>query len=176
MHLSRTVRTLRYAWPRIAAPFREHELAVGRESPQRLQPLDYRRHEWDRPAFAGFRTSCWKPPERTAVCRTLEIEFLPASPKELALAHAQCEQRFYRQRVFRLGWTWVDAPRSYSMFCTCSRICSISTFISTTVRVVSRSGDFDDSVLASRLSSCIRKSKRRPAGSSDLSARLVSSM
>ena len=51
------------------------------------------------------------------------------------------------------------------MFCTCSRICSISTFMSTAARVVSMSWDFDDSVLASRFSSCIRKSSRRPAGS-----------
>ena len=50
------------------------------------------------------------------------------------------------------------------MFCTCSRICSISTFMSTAARVVSMSWDFEDSVLASRLSSCIRKSSRRPAG------------
>ena len=60
---------------------------------------------------------------------------------------------------------------SYSMFCTCSRICSISTFISTAVRVVSRSCDFEDSVLASRLNSCIRKSSRRPAGSVPASVR-----
>ncbi len=53
----------------------------------------------------------------------------------------------------------------YSMFCTCSRICSISTFMSTARRVVARSCDLDDSVLASRLNSCIRKSSRRPAAS-----------
>ena len=38
--------------------------------------------------------------------------------------------------------------------------------MSTAARVVSMSCDFDDSVLASRFSSCIRKSRRRPAGSS----------
>ena len=37
--------------------------------------------------------------------------------------------------------------------------------MSTAARVVSTSCDFDDSVFASRLSSCIRKSRRRPAGS-----------
>ena len=37
--------------------------------------------------------------------------------------------------------------------------------MSTAARVVSTSCDFDDSVLASRLNSCIRKSSRRPAGS-----------
>ena len=54
---------------------------------------------------------------------------------------------------------------NYSTFCTCSRICSISTFMSTVMRVVSRSCDFEASVLASRLSSCMRKSSRRPAPS-----------
>jgi hypothetical protein len=44
-------------------------------------------------------------------------------------------------------------------------------------RVVSRSCDFDDSVLASRLSSCIRKSRRRPAASvPETITRRVSSM
>ncbi len=43
------------------------------------------------------------------------------------------------------------------MFCTCSRICSINTFMSTAARVVSMSWDFEDRVLASRFSSCIRK-------------------
>ena len=50
------------------------------------------------------------------------------------------------------------------MFCTCSRICSMSTFMSTAARVVSMSWDFEDRVFASRLSSCIRKSSRRPGG------------
>src|SRR5581483_4781979 len=58
-----------------------------------------------------------------------------------------------------------DAPGCYSTFCTCSRICSMSTFMSTAARVTSRSWDFEDSVFASRLSSCIKKSSRRPAGS-----------
>src|SRR5690606_40323758 len=40
---------------------------------------------------------------------------------------------------------------AHSTFCTCSRICSISTFISTARRVVARSCDLDDRVLASRL-------------------------
>ena len=69
----------------------------------------------------------------------------------------------------------MDAPGHYSIFCTCSRNCSISTFISTAARVVSRSCDFDDRVLASRLSSCIRKSRRRPAGSLPAMMRRISS-
>ena len=42
---------------------------------------------------------------------------------------------------------WRKSPEvsgSYSMFCTCSRICSISTLTSTAARVVSTSCDFDD--------------------------------
>ena len=54
------------------------------------------------------------------------------------------------------------APR-YSRFCTCSRICSISTFISSDACESSASTDFEPSVFASRCSSCIRKSRRLPA-------------
>ena len=43
--------------------------------------------------------------------------------------------------------------------------------MSTAARVVSPSCDLDDSVFASRLSSCIRKSRRRPAGSRESSTR-----
>lgn len=64
----------------------------------------------------------------------------------------------------------------HSAFCTCSRICSISTFMSTALRVVSRSCDFDESVFASRLSSCMRKSRRRPAASLPPITRRTSSM
>ena len=68
-----------------------------------------------------------------------------------------------------------ESAASHSMFCTCSRICSIATFISTAMRVVSRSCDFEASVLASRLNSCSRKSSRRPAasGAGERAARLV---
>jgi hypothetical protein len=62
----------------------------------------------------------------------------------------------------------------YSTFWICSRICSITTFISTAARVVSASCDFEDRVLASRLSSCIRKSSRRPAASLPSSALRIS--
>ena len=51
----------------------------------------------------------------------------------------------------------------HSRFCTCSRICSISTFISSDACESSASTDFEPSVLASRCSSCIRKSSRLPA-------------
>ena len=49
------------------------------------------------------------------------------------------------------------------MFCTCSRICSISTFMSTPMRVSSSAADLEPSVLASRCSSWIRKSSRLPS-------------
>ena len=65
-------------------------------------------------------------------------------------------------RACSAGLLWLQ---HHSTFCTCSRICSMSTFISTALRVVSRSCDLDDRVLASRFSSCMRKSSRRPAGS-----------
>ena len=48
------------------------------------------------------------------------------------------------------------------MFCTCSRSCSISTFMSTAMLVSSSVADFEPSVLASRCSSWIRKSSRLP--------------
>ena len=43
--------------------------------------------------------------------------------------------------------------KTYSMFCTCSRICSIATFISTPMVVSSSAADFDPKVLASRCNS-----------------------
>ena len=46
--------------------------------------------------------------------------------------------------------TMRDRPKSYSMFCTCSRICSTSTFISTEIAVSSMAGDLLPSVFASR--------------------------
>ena len=39
------------------------------------------------------------------------------------------------------------------MFWTCSRICSISTFMSTEMRVISSTADLEPKVLASRCSS-----------------------
>src|SRR5690554_2395316 len=51
----------------------------------------------------------------------------------------------------------------HSMFWTCSRICSISTFISMAMALTSPATDLEARVLASRLSSCIRKSRRLPA-------------
>ena len=73
-------------------------------------------------------------------------------------------------------WIRLDTLGCYSAFCTCSRICSMRTFMSTAVRVVSRSWDFEESVLASRLSSCMRKSSRRPAGSPPAITRRTSAM
>src|SRR5208283_2141970 len=46
---------------------------------------------------------------------------------------------------------------AHSMFCICSRICSISSFSSSAVLVTSMSADLEASVLASRFNSCIRK-------------------
>src|SRR5579872_5116238 len=80
-----------YARPGVAATLRKHELAADRESPQRLQPLDHRWHKWNRAPLAGLRTVCREPPEWTTFGRTLEIEFLPAGPEQLALAHTQRE-------------------------------------------------------------------------------------
>ena len=58
----------------------------------------------------------------------------------------------------------------YSMFCTCSRIWSMTALSSSPARVVSPSLDLEHSVLASRLNSWARKSSRRPAGSCDSSS------
>src|SRR3546814_5192204 len=56
----------------------------------------------------------------------------------------------------------------YSMFCTCSRIWSISTFNSTAMLLVRASTDFEPRVLASRLNSCSRKSRRSEEHTSEL--------
>jgi hypothetical protein len=61
------------------------------------------------------------------------------------------------------------------MFWTCSRICSISTFMSTEMRVSSSAADFEPSVLASRCSSWIRKSSRLPTSPPFLTSRSISS-
>jgi transposase len=53
--------------------------------------------------------------------------------------------------------------KRYSMFCACSRICSIKSFRSIAARVISRLAAFDPSVLASRFISWNRKSNRLPA-------------
>ena len=53
---------------------------------------------------------------------------------------------------------------TYSMFWICSRICSINTFKSTAAAVMSALMDLEARVLASRLNSCIMKSRRRPHG------------
>lgn len=58
-----------------------------------------------------------------------------------------------RQRVSALSEIPRDPPKTYSMFCTCSRICSTSTFISTEIAVNSIAGDFEPSVFASRCNS-----------------------
>ena len=50
----------------------------------------------------------------------------------------------------------------HSMFCTCSRNCSIVAFSFRPVAVSATEADLLHSVLASRLNSCTRKSKRRP--------------
>ncbi|MNF92363.1 hypothetical protein D3C84_750050 [compost metagenome] len=65
---------------------------------------------------------------------------------------------------------------SYSMFWTCSRICSINTLRLTAAWVLRGSKALEPRVLASRLSSCIRKSRRRPAAPPALSTRRTSLM
>ena len=59
----------------------------------------------------------------------------------------------------------VDHPgplKPYSMFCTCSRICSTAPSSPPTMSVSSSAADLEPSVLASRCSSWIRKSSRLP--------------
>jgi hypothetical protein len=68
-----------------------------------------------------------------------------------------------------------ECAASHSTFWTCSRICSIRTLSSTAERVVSTSCDFDDSVFASRLNSCIRKSSLRPTASPEARVVFISS-
>ena len=68
-----------------------------------------------------------------------------------------------------------SCPAAYSRFCTCSRICSIATFISTAVVVNSREAAFEARVLASRSSSWIRKSSRLPTSPPAFSSRAISS-
>ena len=63
----------------------------------------------------------------------------------------------------------------YSIFCTCSRICSINTFSSTEAAVVSASADLELRVFASRLNSCMMKSRRRPMASLRCRVSLVAS-
>jgi hypothetical protein len=64
--------------------------------------------------------------------------------------------------VLRTGRQGGAASTAHSRFCTCSRICSISSFSSTDARDTSSPADLEPSVLASRLNSCIRKSSRLP--------------
>jgi hypothetical protein len=64
---------------------------------------------------------------------------------------------------------------AYSRFCTCSRICSISSLNSIAVRETSATSDLEPRVLASRLSSCIRKSRRLPQAPPAVSTRSTSS-
>ncbi len=59
-------------------------------------------------------------------------------------------------------YTLPEASERYSIFWICSRICSINTFNSTAAAVMSVLIDFEPRVFASRLNSCIIKSKRRP--------------
>src|SRR6266404_6637960 len=60
----------------------------------------------------------------------------------------------------------VDQCGAHSMFCTCSRNCSTAALSESPIRVSSISADFEHKVLASRLNSWHKKSKRRPTASS----------
>ena len=89
-------------------------------------------------------------------------------------ADGTVQRRFARQQ--RLGDRPLAAARwraqheahtaardlRHSMFCTCSRSCSIVAFSFRPVLVNATDADLLHSVLASRLNSCTRKSKRRP--------------
>ena len=52
--------------------------------------------------------------------------------------------------------------RRYSMFCICSRICSIRSFSSIETCVTDMSAALEPNVFASRFNSCMRKSSRLP--------------
>src|SRR4051812_10772585 len=52
----------------------------------------------------------------------------------------------------------------HSMFCACSRICSVKSFSSSAHFEIAGLAAFAPSVLASRFSSCVRKSSRLPTG------------
>jgi len=66
------------------------------------------------------------------------------------------------------------ARLAYSTFCTCSRICSISTLSSSDTWEISASTDLLPSVFASRCNSCARKSRRLPTLPPAASTRLTS--
>ena len=84
-----------------------------------------------------------------------------------------------RRRRFSGGRTaplrCVSSRCGLPRFCTCSRICSTSTFISTEMVVSSSAADLLPSVLASRCSSWIRKSGRLPSSPPAVSSRSISS-
>src|SRR5882672_10201517 len=63
----------------------------------------------------------------------------------------------------------------HSMFCICSRICSISSLNSRLASEISFDTDLDPRVLASRFSSCIRKSRRLPTAPPAVTTRDTSS-
>src|SRR5439155_1133373 len=63
----------------------------------------------------------------------------------------------------------------HSIFWICSRICSISSLSSRLASESSFDTDFEPSVFASRLSSCIRKSSRLPTGPPPPTTRCTSS-
>src|SRR5476649_2821124 len=78
------------------------------------------------------------------------------------------------EMMYRVPVLWVMSGWPYSIFCTCSRICSINTLRLTAAWVLRGSKALEPSVLASRLSSCIRKYRRRPAWPPVLSTRRTS--
>src|SRR6266568_2460828 len=86
------------------------------------------------------------------------------------------EHRAHQGRFARAGGRRDDEEvAGHSMFCICSRICSISSLNSRLASDRSFETDFEPSVLASRLSSCIRKSRRLPTVPPPLTTRCTSS-
>jgi hypothetical protein len=76
-------------------------------------------------------------------------EFLTFYPgKDFRATVSQCVTGTLRAFAGRQETSW-----DYSKFCTCSRICSIATFISTLIVVSSSAADLLPKVLASRCSS-----------------------
>ena len=80
----------------------------------------------------------------------------------------RCSTAWHSGSSHRPRPSWCSWRRRYSTFCTCSRIRSSSALSSTTLCASGASFAFEPTVLASRPSSCSRKSRRRPTGTCGL--------
>jgi hypothetical protein len=98
---------------------------------------------------------------RARASRGSRVRPAPASARRVRRPWRATVRRQQRVDVKGLGVSR-DPLKPHSMFCTCSRTCSISSFSSTAACVTSSPAAFEPSVLASRFNSCIRKSSRLP--------------